>query len=182
MQRKHFLLTTLAATPLIAFSQLIKKAHSSVKPFKVEAGNSRFSEKLTFRGINLQDIKVSKKDTGSQLSVLEYTGNEKAGPPLHIHFHQDEIFCITEGEYRFVAGDEQIIAKPGDMVFLPRNIPHTWIQLTEKGRHTYLLQPAGSFEEFLRELQSLTKPPTEEELQKIHLRHGMKVLGPPLSL
>jgi quercetin 2,3-dioxygenase len=182
MQRKQFLLTTLTATPLFVFSRLNNKEKSPATPFKVEAGKSRFDEKLTFRGINKQDIKVSKKDTSDQLSVLEYTGNEKAGPPLHIHFNQDEIFFITEGEYRFVVGNEQIIAKVGDTVFLPRNIPHTWIQLSKKGKHTYMLQPSGTFEEFLRELQALTKPPTEEQLQKIHLKHGMKVLGPPLSI
>jgi quercetin dioxygenase-like cupin family protein len=180
MQRKEFLLTTLAATPLTVLAQLNKKAANN--PFKVEAGKSRFNEILTFRGINKQDIKVSKKDTNSLLSVLEYTGNEKAGPPLHIHYNEDEIFYITEGEYRFVVGTAEIRAKAGDTVFLPRNVPHTWIQLTQRGRHLYTLQPSGTFEEFLRALQALTKPPTEEELQAIHLKHGMKVLGPPLTI
>jgi quercetin dioxygenase-like cupin family protein len=180
MQRKEFLLTTLAATPLSVLAQLNKKPPKS--PFKVEGGKSRFNETLTFRGINKQDIKVSKKDTNSLLSVLEYTGNEKAGPPLHIHYNEDEIFYITEGEYRFAVGNEEIRAKAGDTVFLPRNVPHTWIQLTERGRHLYMLQPSGTFEEFLRELQALAKPSTEEELQAIHLKHGMKVLGPPLTI
>lgn len=182
MHRKQFLLSTICATPIILFAQTGKRTKTPGKPFKVDAGQNRFNEKLTFRGINTQDIKVSKQDTGNRLSVLEYTGYEKTGPPLHVHFNEDEVFCITEGEYRFVVGDKKIIAKSGDTVFLPRNVPHTWIQLTEKGKHTYMLQPSGTFEEFLREMQALTKPPTEEELQKIHLRHGMKVLGPPLTL
>lgn len=180
MQRKKFLLTALAATPVSLFAQLRYK--SVVTPFKVDAGKSRFEETLTFRGINKQDIKVSKKDTDSLLSILEYTGNEKAGPPLHIHFHQDEIFYIAKGEYRFVVGNTEMIAKEGDTVFLPKNIPHTWIQLSEKGKQVYMLQPSGTFEEFLRELQNMTKPPTEEEIQAIHLKHGMKVLGPPLTI
>lgn len=182
MQRKQFLLTTLAATPLFVFPQSAKKKKLTGKPFKLAAGKNRFNETLTFRGVNTQDIKISKQDTADQLSVLEYTGHEKVGPPLHVHFTEDEIYYITEGEYRFVVGGEEMMAKTGDTVFLPRNVPHTWIQLSDKGKLTYMLQPSGTFEEFLRELQSLTKPPSEEELQKIHLKHNMKIVGPPLTL
>lgn len=45
-----------------------------------------------------------------------------------------------------------------------------------------MAQPAGTLEDFFQELNDLKKPPTEEEAQKIHLAHGMKVIGPPLSL
>lgn len=182
MKRKQFLLSTLAAVPLVGFVRAQKLGSRTVKPFKVDAGKSRFNEVLTYHEVNSQHIKVSKKDTASLLSILEYTGREKVGPPLHIHFEEDEIFYIVEGEYRFVVGDEEILAKAGDTIFLPRNIPHTWIQLTEKGKQIYMLQPAGRFEEFLGKLQSLKTPPTEEELQNIHLAHGMKILGPPLTL
>ncbi|RAK70218.1 cupin domain-containing protein [Hymenobacter edaphi] len=155
---------------------------SSPSPFVVKAGQNRRNEVLTFRRVNRQDVKVSADDTGQQLSVLQYSGREKVGPPLHIHYHQDEIFYIVEGQYRFVVGTEEFVASTGDTVFLPRNVPHTWIQLTETGKQLYLLQPAGKFEEFLRKLQGLAKPPAAAELRKIHLEHGMKILGPPLQL
>lgn len=183
MQRKQFLLSTLTSVPLLAFPQLVKaKTRNATDPFKVDAGQSRFNEVLTFHKVNNQDIKVSSKDTNDQITVLEYTGREKTGPPLHIHFHQDEIFYIAEGEYRFVIGDQVIHAKKGDTVFGPRNVKHTWIQLTDYGKQFYMLQPDATFEDFLRTLQALKKPPTPEELQKIHLDHGMKVLGPPLTI
>ena len=70
----------------------------------------------------------------------------------------------------------------GDEIFLPRNISHTWIQLSDKGKLVYMVQPSGSMEEFFHELNAFTKPPTEQEIQKIHLAHGMKVMGPPLQL
>lgn len=183
MKRKQFLLSSLAAAPALVFPQIINKNLSQTKnPFKVDKGKTRFNEALTFRKINDQNIKVSSKDTDNQLTVLEYVGREKTGPPLHIHFHQDEIFYIAEGEYRFVIGDKEIIAKKGDTVFGPRNLKHTWIQLTDYGRQIYMLQPDGTFEGFLRTLQALKNPPSQKELQKIHLDHGMKVLGPPLKL
>lgn len=182
MQRKKFLLTTLAATPLLAFPQFKTTDDRTRTPFVIRAGKSRFNETVKFQGVNLNDIKMSKKDTDNQLSIFEYTGFNKFGPPLHLHFSQDEIFYVTEGTYRFVAGDEKMELNVGDSIFLPRNIPHTWLQLTDKGKLVYMAQPAGTMEEFFRELNALTKPPTDEEIQNIHMAHGMKVMGPPLIL
>jgi quercetin 2,3-dioxygenase len=181
MQRKQFLLTTLAATPLFAFSQALVKKNKTIKYFVVSSGKSRFNETIKL-GPNANDIKVSKKDTGNELSIFEYKGYEKSGPPLHVHFAQDEIFQVTEGSYRFVVGEEQMQLSVGDTIFLPRNIPHTWLQLTDSGTLTYMVQPAGLMEEFFRKMSAFTKPPTPEEAQKIHLAHGMKIMGPPLSL
>lgn len=158
-----------------------EKPENTTNLFKADAGQSRFNEVLTFPKINDQGIKVSSKDTNGLLTVLECTGREKTGPPLHIHFHQDEIFYIVEGEYRFMIGEQLVHAKKGDTVFCPRNVKHTWIQLTDYGKQLYILQPDGTFEDFLKTCQALKKPPTPKELQKIHLDHNMKVLGPPLT-
>lgn len=182
MKRKSFLFSGLALAPAFALPGLVKfEWEKTTGPFKVDAGQSRFNEVLTFGKVNSQDIKISSKDTDNKLTVLEYTGREKIGPPLHIHFHQDEIFYVAEGEYRFVIGENTFDAKAGDTVFGPRNVKHTWIQLTDYGRQYYMLQPDGTFEDFLRTCQSLKSKPTKDELQQIHLDHGMKVLGPPLT-
>jgi quercetin dioxygenase-like cupin family protein len=185
MKRKEFLVSSLLAMPVIAFSknQFPKGSSDSTKEaFIVDAGKSRFGDTVKFLGVHPNDLKVSSKDTDGQLSVFEYTGLGKAGPALHIHFHQDEIFTVIEGEYRFVVGDSQHDLKKGQTIFLPRNIPHTWIQLTEKGKMIYFLQPAGKMEEFFTLMNSLKEPPSPEEIDKMHAAHGMKVVGPPLSL
>ena len=181
MQRKQFLFATIAATPLFYFSQLFAKENNTKKPFVVRSGKSRFNE-TTKLGLNANDIKVSKKDTNNQLGIFEYTGYEKSGPPLHLHFSQDEIFQVLEGSYRFMVGEEQMQLDAGETIFLPRNIPHTWIQLTDKGKLTYMVHPAGTMEEFFREMSASTSLPTQEKAQKIHMTHGMKIVGPPLHL
>jgi quercetin dioxygenase-like cupin family protein len=99
-----------------------------------------------------------------------------------VHFHQDEVFYVIEGNYRFVVGIETMLINPGDTIFLPRNIPHTWIQLTDKGKLVYLVQPAGKAEEFFRTMNSLKHAPSKEEIDQLHEVCGMKVMGPPLSL
>lgn len=185
MKRSSFLLTSLLAAPAFVFSKnsfQIKMPASNEGPFIVDAGKSRFGETVKFLGLHPNDLKISSKDTSGQLSVFEYTGLGKAGPMLHVHFEQDEIFTVTEGEYRFVVGDATHVLTAGQTIFLPRNIPHTWIQLTDKGKMIYLLQPAGKMEEFFSLMNSLKERPSKEEMDRIHAAHGMKVMGPPLIL
>lgn len=185
MKRKDFLLSGLASLPGIAMAgSLVKqtKATSTSKPFIVDEGKSRFGEVVKFLGVHPNDLKISSKDTDGQLSVFEYTGLGKVGPMLHLHMYQDEIFTVIEGEYRFVVGEETHVLKPGQTIFLPRNIPHTWIQLTDKGKLIYFLQPAGKMEEFFSYMNTLKERPSQSEMDRIHKEHGMKVVGPPLTL
>jgi quercetin dioxygenase-like cupin family protein len=184
MQRKKFLRSTLLAAPALLLGKLQAsgKNLSEAKPFIVNEGQSRFGETVKFLGVHPNDLKISSKDTGGQLSVFEYTGLGKTGPTLHMHFDQDEIFMITEGEYRFVVGDATHVLKAGQTIFLPRQIPHTWIQLSDRGRMIYYLQPAGKMEEFFSLMNTMKERPSQEAMDKIHAAHGMKVMGPPLTL
>ena len=101
---------------------------------------------------------------------------------MHVHYDQDEIFTVIEGTYRFRVGEKEEVLNAGDTMFLPRNIPHTWIQLTDYGKLIYMVQPAGKMEEFFLRMNELKGPPSEAEFQKITMAHGMKNVGPPLSL
>lgn len=182
MQRKQFLATVLGGIPLLTFAQFDDETKSTQKPFTVDAGKGRFGEVIKFLGVHPNNNKISGKDTNQQLSVFEYIGLGKVGPGLHMHLYQDEVFYVIEGEYRFVVGDETHILKVGDTIFLPRMIPHTWIQLTDRGKLIYFLQPAGKMEEFFQKMNSLTERPTDEEIKKINLEHGIVNVGPPLTL
>lgn len=185
MQRKHFLLQSLLAIPTLGITRSLSGLEpepSTDKPFIVEAGKSRFGEVVKFLGVHPNDLKISGKDTGGQLSVFEYIGFGKVGPMMHVHLKQDEIFTVIEGEYRFVVGNVTHVLGAGETIFLPRNIPHTWIQLSDKGRLIYLLQPAGKMEEFFSYMNNLKERPSEAEMNRIHAEHDMKVVGPPLTL
>lgn len=182
MKRKQFLLSTVTAIPSLAFAQFILPTARENKPFVIRSGMSRIGEPMKYKGVHPNNVVISKKDTGNSLSVFSFIGFAKIGPSLHMHFHQDEFFYVAEGNYRFVAGEETMELNAGDTIFLPRNIPHTWLQLTEHGNLLYAVQPAGTLEEFFKEMNDLKKPPTEEEAKEIHLKHGMKLIGPPLTL
>ena len=104
------------------------------------------------------------------------------GPPLHIHPYQDEFFYIIEGDYQFQVGDDKYQMKSGDTIFLPRNIQHAFIQLTEKGKVIVSYIPAGKMEAFFKKTDSWTSPPSSEEIAKTFADHDMKVVGPPLKV
>lgn len=182
MKRKQFLTTTLVALPALAFAKLTLQSTTGDKPFVVRAGEARRGGKMMYKGKHPNNIIISKADTGNAASVFAYTGYDTIGPSLHLHTDQDEIFFVTEGRYRFAVGSETMELSVGDTIFLPRNIPHTWIQLTDKGSLIYAVQPAGTLEEFFIEMNELKAPPTEEEVKAIHAKHGMKWLGKGLSL
>ena len=182
MQRRKFLLATAATIPALALGQNIKsQPQRSNKGFVVKATASRFNEKTLIGGKNPNDIKVSSKDTNGNLTVFEYTGNDKGGPPLHVHPYQDETFFIVAGEYLFQVGEDKHHLKAGDTIFLPRTVPHAFAQITEKGKMFFLFQPSGKMEDFFRAISNLTSQPTPEQGAKIWEDHDMKVVGPPLS-
>ena len=175
-------MTTLMSTTFFTFGKTLLAKSAAIKGFIVRKGESRFGSSTPFQGINPNDLKISATDTAGMISMFEYTGNAKTGPPLHIHKDQDEIFYIAEGEYLFQLGDEKFKAIAGDTIFGVRNVPHTWIQLSPKGKIVYLVQPAGKMEEFFSKINELKGPLSDELAKKIHHDHGMEVLGPPLII
>ncbi|MBK6643374.1 MAG: cupin domain-containing protein [Bacteroidetes bacterium] len=185
MKRGTFILSALAMLPLSLFATIKNKFLSRTeKGFKVSAGEARFGEHFKMKGITLNtlDIKISGSDTENDLAVFEQTGlTPNGGPPLHIHPFQDEWFYVIEGEYLFQVGNERYKIKIGDTIFLPRNVQHAFIQLTEKGKMIVSYLPAGKMEAFFKVTDKWTSPQTKEEIVKVFAEHDMKVVGEPLQ-
>lgn len=156
----------------------------TIKGFRVKSSEARYGKHYKMKGITLNtlDIKISGEDTDGDLAVFEQTGlTPKGGPPLHIHPFQDEWFYVINGVYLFQVGDDKYNLKQGDTIFLPRNIQHAFMQLTEKGRMIVSYLPAGKMEDFFKVTDQWTSPPTKEEINKVFEDHDMKVVGPPLN-
>jgi quercetin dioxygenase-like cupin family protein len=186
MTRGIFILTALSIFPLTLLANIKTNLfRGTEKGFKVSAGEARFGKHFKMKGVTLNtlDIKISGTDTDSDLAVFEQTGlTPNGGPPLHIHPFQDEWFYIIEGEYLFQVGDDKYQMKSGDTIFLPRNVQHAFIQLTEKGKMIVSYLPAGKMEAFFEVTDKWTSPPTKEEIAKVFADHDMKVVGAPLHV
>ncbi len=184
MQRRSFIIAVLAVYPFFKYSKFNFMTKTN-KGFVVKAGEDRFGEHTKMTGVtsNVLDVKVSSKDTNGELTVFEQTGfTPQGGPPLHIHLYQDEMFYVIEGDYLFQVGEDSYKLKAGDTIFLPREVPHAFAQLTEKGRMLLSFQPSGKMEEFFKKTSLWTSPPTKEEIAKVFEEHEMKVIGPPLKV
>jgi mannose-6-phosphate isomerase-like protein (cupin superfamily) len=149
----------------------------------VRNGRNRFEEELMIWGVIPLQIKVSSSDTAGSFFVFEHADMGKGGPPRHFHYEQDEWFYAKNGEFAFEVGEERFTLRPGDSLFAPRLIPHAWAHVGE-GPGTLLLavQPAGSLEAFFMENCAMDRPPTPEEAERSFAAHGMRVVGPPLTI
>ena len=72
--------------------------------------------------------------------------------------------------------------KSGDTIFLPRNVPHAFIKLSEKGKMIVSYLPAGKMEAFFKVTDKWTSQPSKEEIAKVFQEHDMKVVGAPITV
>lgn len=103
-------------------------------------------------------MKLSHTDTSGRFSLIEATVPPGGGPPLHIHKNEDEIFYVLHGELDVTAGQDRYKARSGDLVFIPKNVPHCF---RNNGLHAakqlLIFTPAG-FEEFFAEAGTPASP------------------------
>lgn len=187
MKRNKFIAALLAVTvtPFIAKAKGLTPFSRKDKGFKINAGEGRIHGHIKLKGVNsnILDVKVSGSDTDGDLAIFEQTSlSQGKGTPLHIHHAQDEIFYVMEGSYYFQVGDEKFSLTAGDSIFLPRKVPHAWTQVSEKGKMTVTMQPAGKLEDFFVAVAALDHEPTPKEMEKLFADNEMQVVGPPLKI
>jgi len=106
------------------------------------------------------------KDTDGAFTLIHCYFRKGFTPPPHYHKLEDETFYILEGEIDFHVGDKKIKASAGELVVLPKNIPHHFNLITDTAKALLLITPAGFevfFQEFGRPAQTLDLPPIPTE-------------------
>ena len=84
-------------------------------------------------------VKASGEQTGGAFGLVESHIRAGSSPPLHVHHREDESFWVLAGNIRFRVGDEDIQAGAGSFVFLPREIPHTFVVEGDEDAHMLTL-------------------------------------------
>lgn len=187
MKRNKFIASFLpvAALPLFSFSRIQKVFSGLGKGFKINAGEGRIHGHMQLKGVNsnILDLKVSGSDTNGGMAIFEQTSlSQGKGTPLHVHPMQDEVFYVLEGSYRFMVGEDSFALTAGDSIFMPREVPHAWTQISEKGKMSVIFQPAGKMENFFVTVAALTHEPAPAEMAQIFIDNEMKIVGPPLKI
>ena len=109
-----------------------------------------------------------------------------AGPSLHVHTREDEAAYVVEGVLACRVGEDRFDAAAGSLVWLPREVPHTFANLSDSPvRVLGVTVPAGlerMFQEQGSYFAQLTGPPDEEVIAAIGKKYGVTVVGPPLEV
>jgi mannose-6-phosphate isomerase-like protein (cupin superfamily) len=81
-------------------------------------------------GLNMK-VLLPTEATGGAIAVIMAWHKPGEGPPNHVHFSQDEVFFIVEGTYELTAGDQTSVIGPSTIVFIPRNVVHSFKNIGE---------------------------------------------------
>lgn len=144
-------------------------------------------------GTSLVTVRVSLSDGEDGISILEHRMPHGASPPLHLHRTEDEVLHILEGEFRLRVKDQETRPRAGDVLLLPKNVPHTYRVESAQGGRCLSITARGDFERFVRavsrpaerpELPEPAGPPSAEEIAAFtaaSAKYGIEIVGPPLQ-
>ena len=122
--------------------------------------------------------KIMSEETQGDYSVIVTETPPEGGPPKHIHKHEDELFYVIKGTYEFYCGEKTVIAKEGDMIQLPRGIPHHFKNIDSIQGITMNTITPGGFESFFDDIAkaSESKKLSRKEIDSIANTYGMTFL------
>jgi quercetin dioxygenase-like cupin family protein len=92
-------------------------------------------------------------------STFAFEANSEPGQfvPVHIHPTQDEFILVQEGMLDLKLDGIWVQAKAGDLVRMPRGIPHGYFNKSEKPvRALFWVSPARKLEALFNHLHGLT--------------------------
>jgi quercetin dioxygenase-like cupin family protein len=118
-------------------------------------------------------VKATSEQTGGLFNLFEIDCPGGFTTPMHIHYTEDVVVFILQGELMVFWGEERRHAAAGAYVYLPRGTPHGL--LVEDGRAARILYatlPAG-FDRFLYANPLGTTDPSANAA-----RHKIEILGP----
>jgi mannose-6-phosphate isomerase-like protein (cupin superfamily) len=116
-------------------------------------------------------IGITKKTDGTSTheaySLFEYAvPGGVNGPPPHVHTREDESFICLAGRLEVSLGGEEFVIEPGDYLYLPRDVVHTFRNpFEDEARVTSVVSPAG-LERYYQALADLPPGPKDINVMK----------------
>ena len=114
-------------------------------------------------------------------STFAFETNSDPGQfvPVHVHPTQEEFILVQEGELDLKLDGKWMKAKAGDLVRMPRGVPHGYFNKSDKpARALFWVSPAGKLEDLFRKLHNMADP---AEVVKISALHDVDFLPPEAS-
>lgn len=111
-------------------------------------------------------------------STFAFETNSEPGQfvPVHVHPTQDEFILVQEGELDLKLDGVWTKAKAGDLVKMPRGIPHGYFNKSDKpARALFWVSPARKLEALFETLHDMTDT---DEVVKVSAAHEVDFLPP----
>lgn len=149
-------------------------------PIFVRPGQATVYDQMAGEKIH---ILLPAERTGGALSLFIDEVPPNCGPPLHVHRNEDETFYVVEGELVVEVDGERSKIAAGSAAFLPRGVPHTFANLSNRVVRTLIAATPGGIEHFFAKVEPLVtqEEPDMTDVIATAAAHGVEVVGPPLS-
>ncbi|MDG9701557.1 cupin domain-containing protein [Streptomyces sp. DH37] len=123
--------------------------------------------------------------TEGKLTVGRFDVARGEAPPFHLHTREDEVFLLLKGSALVWSGEEEHELREGGIVYLPRNVPHSY-RITSDRADLLMIATPGGIEGMFRHAGRDLRTPRPEgfEIPRALLEeaaelYGGIVLGPP---
>lgn len=131
-------------------------------------------------------FKLTAAETGGAFSLFHFMVPHDSGSPPHTHAREDETFYILKGSVRITAGATTVVAGPGDTVFGPRGVRHSFHNVgADDAEMLCLAVPAGIEGFFIaagqRAPDPTTTPPRPTEGDKARMAEAAAKFGISLA-
>ena len=117
-------------------------------------------------------------ESGGGFSLVEHPMSARAlGAPMHRHAREDEYSYVLKGRVGVLLDDHVLEARPGDLIFKPRQQWHTfWNAGDDPARILEIISPAG-FERYFAELVALggSRVASPQALKTLAERYPLEV-------
>lgn len=182
MQRRSVLRGIASVVPSVALESVIVR-HATAQAAKgscpvvghvMGPGEDRDGHPHTL-GFSSIAFKVTTCETGGGLFVIEHTHLGPGGPPLHLHWNQEEFFYVMEGTVAFQVGDKRLELNAGECVLAPRRVPHTFSSVKPSSQLLIAFTPAGKMEDYFRDAEQHRTLAADSEFMS---KYEMKMVGP----
>jgi mannose-6-phosphate isomerase-like protein (cupin superfamily) len=132
-------------------------------------------------------IRVASVQTGGLMALMEVQlPPETAGPNLHVHANEDELFYVLGGVMTVQIGEELDEIATGGLAWGARGTAHAYANRGKEPLHLLIQLIPGGTEELFAEmgayLQSVVGAPDENVTAAIMARYGGTRVGPPISV
>jgi quercetin dioxygenase-like cupin family protein len=132
-------------------------------------------------------IRIASSQTDGLIALMETRLPPRtAGPNLHIHTNEDEMFYVLGGVMTVQIGEDLQEIAAGGLVWGARGTPHAYANRAEEPLHVLIQLVPGGTEELFAEMsayrQTVVGAPDEGMMAAIMARYGGSRVGPPISI